>query len=264
MPRADLLHEEIGILREIVRANDGSNVAPGAFGRKVDQLISAFYDEVGELTTLPLADIIDLFLMKVLYVERRSRDAQALAYIGGMLERYLRVDPRQRAYTVYLSDLIAETSEPGRSESETFEAYRTWADNALFVSGLFPKSLGRRRAGGMLGGTSGVDRDWVMGMGRRYYEMAAGHEHAGRMALRQVLYRLASFFDVYADALTEMSDRYVLGIDASLLTDKMLDAFNRYRATDDPRHLADARTYAALLKLDGHQWPALSSSATYY
>lgn len=257
MPRADLLHDEIRLLWETIHANDGENVAAGPFGRKVDQLISAFYDEIGEVTTLALADIIDLFLIKVLYVERRSRDAAVIAYIGGLLERYLRVTTEQRGYTVYLSDLLAETGEPERTSAEVFAAYRTWGDNALFVSGLFPQTLGGKRGGGMLGGSGRIDRTWVAGMGRRYYEMAAGHEHAARMALRQVLHRLASFFDLYAEALNEMSGRYVLGVDMGVVSDRMLDAFNRYRETDDPRHLADARTYAALLKLDGREWPAL-------
>ena len=42
------------------------------------------------------------------------------------------------------------------------------------------------------------------------------------------------------------------------LADKMLDAFNRYRETGDPGTLETARKYAALLKLDGAGWPALS------
>ncbi len=43
--------------------------------------------------------------------------------------------------------------------------------------------------------------------------------------------------------------------------DKMLDAFNRYRESRDPVHLETARKYAALMKLDGKQWPALTELA---
>ena len=51
-----------------------------------------------------------------------------------------------------------------------------------------------------------------------------------------------------------------LGIDMNIIADKMLDAFNEYRETGDPRKLDAARKYAALLKLDGSIWPALSSA----
>ena len=89
MPHDALMAEDIAILRETIRANDGENVATSVFARKVDQLISDFYDDIGELTELRLADILDLFLIKVLYVNRRSRDAETLSYLGRMMERYL-------------------------------------------------------------------------------------------------------------------------------------------------------------------------------
>src|SRR5512139_310568 len=90
MRDSELVREDIGLLRGTIRANDGTNVASGAFARKVDQLISDFYDDIGELTDLRLGDILDLFLIKVLYVNRRSRDAETLTYLGQMMERYLR------------------------------------------------------------------------------------------------------------------------------------------------------------------------------
>jgi hypothetical protein len=106
-----------------------------------------------------------------------------------------------------------------------------------------------------------VDAKYFSTVGRRYYEMAAGHELAEWVSLRKTLQRLAQFFDVYVEALNEMSGRYVMGMDMNLLADKMLDAFNRYRETKDPRHLETARKYAALLKLDGRRWPALDEIA---
>jgi hypothetical protein len=261
MARADLLAEDIDILRETIRANDGANVANRAFARKVDQLISHFYDDIGELTHLRLSDIIDLFLIKVLYVERQSRDASALAYIGQLMERYLRASDLAlgpgKGFLPYLSDLMEETAHPSRTQQNLFEAYRKYGDNALFISGIFPNSLGRRRGGGVMGGAAFVDQAYFISMGRRYYEMAAGHELAEWVSLRATLLRLAHFFDVYVDALNEMSGRYVMGMDMRLIADKMLDAFNRYRETRDPAHLETARKYAALLKLDGRAWPAL-------
>lgn len=258
---AGVLAEDIAILRETIRANDGENVANWSFARKVDQLISDFYDDIGELTALRLSDIIDLFLIKVLYVERKSRDAETLRYISQTMERYLYASElaagRRRGFAPYLSDLMEETAHPGRTHQNMFEAYRKYGDNALFISGIFPDTLGRKRGGGRMGGTPLVDRAYFSTMGRMYYEMAAGHELAEWVSLRTTLLRLAQFFDVYVEALNEMSGRYVLGMDMNLIADKMLDAFNRYRETKDAAHLETARKYAALLKLDGRHWPAI-------
>lgn len=265
MTASQLLAEEVGILRETIRANDGSNVAMGAFARKVDQLISDFYDEIGDLADLRLGDILDLFLIKVLYVNRRSRDAETLGYLGRLLHRYLQADELflggGRGFLPYLTDLMEETAHPSGAYQNAFEAYRKYGDNAMFISGIFPDSLGRRRSAGRMGGAPLVDRQYFISVGRRYYTMAAGHELAAWVSLRTTLQRLAQFFDVYVDALNEMSDRYVMGMDMQLIADNMLDAFNRYRTTKDPQHLETARKYAALLKLDGRHWPALDELA---
>jgi hypothetical protein len=256
MHAGELLHEELALLRETILANDGANVASSAFARKVDQLIGEFYDDIGEVTALSLSDILDLFLIKVLYVNRKSRDAQTLMYLGGMLERYLKLGDLTWL-TAYMSDLERDTSQPGGPFKTLFEAYRTYGDNALFISGLFPGSLGRKRGAGRMGGSVFADQSYYSTVGRRYYGMAAGQDLAQQTRQRDILQRLAGFFDVYVEALNEMSDRYVMGIDVRLITDKMLDAFNRYRETEDDEHLANAQKYASLLKLDGRQWAQL-------
>ncbi|MFN0146235.1 MAG: hypothetical protein ACKVT1_06980 [Dehalococcoidia bacterium] len=265
MMRADLVAEEIGILRDTIRANDGSNVAAGPFKRKVEQLISDFYDEVGELTALRLSDILDLFLIKVLYVDRKSRDAETLWYLGRLMERYLNASnlslgPGQ-GFVPYLSDLMEETSHPSGTHQNLFETYRKYGDNALFISGLFPDSIGRRRPAGRLGGSPFVDKRYFITVGRSFYERAAGEQLAETVSLRTTLLRLAQWFDLYVEALNEMSSRYVLGMDMSLIADKMLDAFNLYRQTHEAKYLDAARKYAALLKLDGRQWPGLDQAA---
>jgi len=262
---SELVSEDIAILRETIRANDGANVATSAFARKVDQLISDFYDDIGELTNLHLSDIIDLFLIKVLYVNRRSRDAETLGYLGRMVERYLQIGElslnRDHGIMPYLTDLMEETANPTGAFQNSFEAYRKYGDNALFLSGVFPQSLGRKRGGGRMGGAPLVDVQYFVSLGRRYYEMAAGESLAEWVHQRATLHRLAQFFDVYVEALNELSGRYVLGIDMNIIADKMLDAFNQYRETSDPRKLDAARKYAALLKLDGSSWSALSGEA---
>lgn len=262
MPDPELLTQEIEGLRETIRAHDGANVANWAFARKVEQLISDFYDDIDELTALRLGDILDLFLIKALYVDRRSRDAETLTYLGRLLERYLQASELSlgpgRGFVPYLTDLMQETARPGGTYQNAFEAFRKYGDNALFISGIFPSSLGRKRGGGPMGGAPHVDRQYFITLGRRYYEMAARQEMAEWVRLRATLERLARFFEVYVDALNEISDRYVMGIDMQLIADKMLDAFNRYRETKDERHLETARKYAALLRLDARNWPALA------
>jgi len=255
--RADLIAEDIAILRETIRANDGANVANRAFVRKVDELIRAFYDDIGEFTALSLTDILDLFLIKVLYVNRASRDAGTLGYLSDLLRRYLLTSSLDLGQGIvpYMTDFITKTAET--RGDETFEVARKYGDNALFISGVFPQSLGRRRGAGRMGGAAFVDRQYFVTVGPQYYEMAARQEMARVVSLRTTLLRLAQFFDVYVDALNEMSDQYVMGMDMRIIADKMLDAFNRYRKTKELRDLEAARLYATLMRLEGHQWPAL-------
>jgi hypothetical protein len=261
MRDAELLREDIGILRETIRANNGENVASGAFVRKVDQLISDFYDDIGELTALQLGDILDLFLIKVLYVNRRSRDAETLTYLGRLMERYLLGAELTLApsgsHLPYLSDLLQELSNPSGQYGSPFEACRKYGDNALFITGVYPQSLGRKRAAGRMGGAATADVGHFVTLGRRYYEMAAQSDTGQSAHLRATLERLSKFFDVYVEALNEMSHRYVMGIDMQLIADKMLDAFNRYKETHAQDDLDTARKYASLLRLEGKQWPEL-------
>ncbi len=256
--RADLIAEDIAILRDTIRANDGANVATRAFVRKVDDLISAFYDDIEELTALSLTDILDLFLIKVLYVNRGSRDLAAMDYLRDLLSRYLFAASMDLGGGIvpYMSD-FAEATRDIRGE-RTFEVCRQYGDNALFISGVFPQTLGRKRTGGIMGGGAFVDRDYFALVGKQYYNLAANQEMARVVSLRATLLRLSQFFDVYVDALNEISGQYVLGMDMRLIADKMLDAFNRYRETKQTHHLETARLYAALMKLDGHTWPELT------
>ncbi len=155
---AELMAEDIAVLRDTIRANDGANVATRTFVRKVDELISAFYDDVEELTALSLTDILDLFLIKVLYINRGSRDVAAMEYLRDLLSRYLFASSMNLGHGVvpYMSDLVTATATT--KGDETFEVARHYGDNALFISGVFPQSLGRKSAGGRMGGTSFVDR----------------------------------------------------------------------------------------------------------
>ena len=87
-------------------------------------------------------------------------------------------------------------------------------------------------------------------LGQRYYHVAAEEELAQLVGQREVLSKLAHRFRFYVETLNEVSQRYILGFDMDLVANKMLDAYNRYRATGDTAHLDAANKYGALLKVD--------------
>jgi hypothetical protein len=247
-------------LKQAIAENTGRNVTDPAFARRVDGLISVFYDDIGEITRVSTRTLFDLFVIKVLYVERRSTDANVIDYIGGLLERYLltaALFPPHASGTVglpYISDLLHEP-EQVKNVQNLFEAYRRFGDNSLFVTGVFPQSLsaGRRRATT----ASFVDRAYYVTAGKRFYHLASQHDLAELTEQRPLLEKLASYFEVYTESLNELSDRYITGFDLPLIADKMLDNFNAYRQTGDERSLQNARRYAAILKLDAASFPAL-------
>jgi hypothetical protein len=235
-----MLEAEIGALKARIWEHNGSNIADLEFSSQIDRLISVFYDDIGELKVVSIRSLFDLFVIKTLYVERGGRDAGVIDYLSDLLTRYLftrELFPVARGshqMFAYLSDLLEETRKPGSAHFQNlFEAYRKFADNSLFIVGVFPQSLRRaRRARRGLGAF--VDRSYFVTNGKTYYRL-----------------------DVYSDALQEMSERYVMGFDMNLIADKMLDNFNLYRRSGDQRYLENARKYAALLKIEQGRFPSL-------
>ncbi len=262
-----VLEERVQEIREVIRAHHGANVADAVLVRAVDDLISVFYDDIGEITNISLRTLFDLFLIKVLYVGRRSTDADILDYLGEMLTRYLYTRElfpgavAERLTPLYFSDLMDETKRAARFQN-LFEAYRRFADNSLFLTGVFPLALRRRRRAPSRKGristpASLIDVSYYISTGKTCYRLASEHELAEFTQQRETLAKLAEYFEVYMDALNEMSERYILGFDMNLIADKMLDNFNRYRRTGEEKYLQNARKYAAILKVDQASFPAL-------
>ena len=258
-----MLETAVHELKRTIVEHDGVNVAGRAFAGRVDELIGVFYDDIGEITTVSTRTLFDLYVIKVLYVERRSTDAGVVEYLGQLLDRYLAtselfpVDESGRIRLAYFSDLLREAECP-RHVQNLFEAYRRYGDSSLFVTGMFPRALRRRRRGRLSGASAFVDRSYYVSTGKRSYRLAARHELAEETRQRALLEKLAAYFEIYLDALNEMSERYILGFDMALIADKMLDSFNHYRRTGEERHLQNARRYAAILQLDPEAFPGLA------
>jgi hypothetical protein len=108
-------------------------------------------------------------------------------------------------------------------------------------------------------GAGTVDTGYYITTGKAMYRMAAGHNLAEDTQQRETLAKLAEHFEVYVDALNEMSERYIMGFDMELIADKMLDSINRYRQSGEERFLDNARRYAAILRVDTARFPALFS-----
>ncbi len=257
-----MLETAVQELKQVIGEHDGRNVADRELARRVDSLISLFYDDIGEISRVSTRSLFDLFVIKALYVERRGTDAGVIDYLGRLLERYLyarELFPMNRGgqrTLYYLSDLLEETRRLTHFQN-LFEAYRRYGDNSLFVTGMFPRAV-RRRRGVSRAPVGFVDRGYYVGTGKRFYRLAAGHELAESTQQRALLEKLSTYFEVYVDTLAEMSERYIMGFDFHLITDKMLDNFNQYRRTGEERFLENARRYAAILKVDPSAFPSLT------
>ena len=260
-----MLEGAVQELKSVIVERDGTNAADRAFARRVDELIGVFYDDIGQISNISTRTLFDLFVIKVLYVGRRSTDAGVVEYLGRLLDRYLYARElfpaagEQDTSLLYLSDLLREMQQTTRFQN-LFEAYRKYGDNALFVTGMFPQALpgaGRRRRRGRRATVAFVDRTYYVTTGKRFYHLAAQHELAEETRQRELLEKLSAYFEVYLAALNEMSDRYIMGFDFQLIANKMLDSFNQYRRTGEEQFLQNARRYAAVLKLDPEAFPSL-------
>lgn len=256
-----MLEGSVRELKTTIAEHDGVNVADARFVRQVDELLSVFYDDIGEISKVSSRSLFDLFVIKVLYVGRRSTDAAVVDYLGELLNRYLftrELFPVQRGgrgYALYLSELLEETRQRVRFQN-LFETYRKFGDNSLFVTGIFPRSLQRRRKPSIF-----IDRSYYVSTGKTCYRLASEHELASFTQQRELLAKLSAYFEVYMDALNEMSERFIMGFDMHLIADKMLDNFNMYRRTGDEKYLSNARKYAAILKVERASFPAIFRKA---
>src|SRR3990172_1212063 len=123
------LETRVQQLKQQVTENNGRNIAGIGFMREVDSLIDVFYDDIGEIKSISLKSLFDLFLVKCLYVDRRSRDAAILDYLSDMLTRYLwaremlPIGLGNERLAEMLISLAEETYEKSHFQN-LFEAYR--------------------------------------------------------------------------------------------------------------------------------------------
>lgn len=253
-----MIEQGVRDLKRIIVANDGRNAADRTFRRAVDALVSSVYDEIGDISRIPLRTLFDLFVIKVLYVGRQTRHADVVDYMGELLESFLYAralfpdDAHGRPRKLYFSDLTdPDRLPPGIADLS--EAYRVYADSALFLGGVFPASTRPRttRAAHDPGlrrrPAPAVDAAYYATTGRAMYRMSARADHESCTHAPATLEKMAEHIELYMDALTEMSERYLMGVDTALVADKMLDAFNRHRHSGAKPDLDAARRYAAIL-----------------
>jgi hypothetical protein len=259
------LEERIQGLKTTISEHSGKNIADAAFVAEVDGLISAFYDDIGEIKSIPLRSLFDLFLIKTLYVERGSSDAHVVDYLSQLMHGFLYTRDLfpllrdARRFGFLLADLLEEMQSMARFPN-LFEAYRKLGDYSLFITGIFPASLRRRRWNRWrrpYHPLPPLDLGYHVTSGKSYYRMASQHTLAEATQQRLLLGKLSTHFDIYMEAMNEASARYILGFDMNLIADKMLDSFNQFRRTGDATHLENARKYAAILKVDRSSFPSL-------
>ncbi len=259
------LEDRVQQLKRTVSENDGKNAAGSEFVAEVEDLLSAFYDDIGELKSIKLESLFDLFLIKTLYVNRGSTDARVLQYLSGMMASFLYtrdlfplVQDHKR-YGYMLSDILEEMQNLTRFPN-LFEAYRKLGDYSLFLTGIFPASFRRRKWNRWrreYQASPGIDVNYHVTSGKSYYRWASEHDLAEATEQRRMLGKLSTYFDVYREAMSEASERYILGFDMNIIADKMLDNFNKYRRTGDQAFLESARKYAAILQVDRGNFPSL-------
>ena len=256
-----MIEQRIQELKAVIAGNDGRNAADSRFARAVDDLVRAVYDDIGEVSVVSSRALFDLFIIKVLYVGRGSRHAGVIEYLGAMLDRYLAarelfpIGPDGKMHRLYFSEILDDEKREQFFRTR-YEGYVAYADSALFLSGVFPSSMTPRRSNtrSIMGRRAPlIDSAYYVSTGKAMYQLAAGQDAAEQQ--RDTLTRLSEHFELYVDALNEMSERYIMGIDTGVITDKLLDSLNRYKASRSEADMGAARRYAAILNIDGLRPP---------
>src|SRR5688500_3588599 len=108
------LEQGVEALMQRIWDNHGRNAVNAQFAGEVDSLLSSLYDDIGEIKRISLRSLFELFLIKTLYVNRRSTDAHVLDYLSKLLSGFLLArdmfplvqNNQRRAFM--LSDLLEE------------------------------------------------------------------------------------------------------------------------------------------------------------
>ena len=254
----DILTTSVQELKELAATNEGQNVADEDFRKRVESLLDLFYLDIGEIRRIELNSLFDLFLLKALYVERRSTSIEAISYLGDLMARHLRVrdifpiPDLATHFAQILERMLSEAEGVPRDPQNLFEANRGIGDSTMFLLGIFPATLTRRRDRRTRwnSGTPRFDPSFYQKLGRSHYSQAAGHELAQWTGQDHLLNKLSNHFDVYVAALNEVATTYIHGVDVERVTNLMLDSYNAWRRTRDEQHMEDVRKYAALLAID--------------
>ncbi len=254
----DALNTSVQELKQLAAASEGRNVADAQFRRRVESLLDLFYTDIGEIRHIELTGLFDLFLIKALYVERGSTSMEAVTYLGDLMARHLRVrdifpiPDLANYFSQLLEKMLEETDRTNQRPQNLFEANRGIGDSTLFLLGIFPATLTRRRGRRHRwgGGSPRFDSSFYEQLGRRHYLWAAEHELAQWTGQDQLMTRLSNHFDVYVGALHEVAETYIHGFDVERVTNLMLDSYNAWRRTRDEVHMENVRKYAALLAID--------------
>ena len=251
-------------LKDTAAAHEGRNVVDRTFTRQVESLLDGFYADITQLKRIELQSLFDLFLLKSLYIDRHSTSIATLDYLGALLARHVRMRevfpiPDLAAHFGNLLESLVEEAENGatREAQNLFEANRNIADSTLFLIGIFPASLTgrrssrwRRRRSQAMQAIPRLDMSYYTRLGRSHYALASEHELARWTGLDRVLSRLSNNFGIYAEVLSEVAQTFIHGVDVQRVTNLMLDSYNAWRRTGDPKRMEELRKYAALLALD--------------
>lgn len=126
----------------------------------------------------------------------------SLVLAFGERERAFRIAGHDDQKHVYLVDILADLD---ASDGERrFQVMAHLGNYALWLSGLFPDYIAARRTR-----HGGPDVSYYDAMGRRGFDLAAGHALAGRYGLADVFRTAAERFVALRATLNGVSDRFL-------------------------------------------------------
>lgn len=157
--------------------------------------------------------------------ERRveATDA-AVSYVVGLLCSYARPDQDAattltQPFTFLLRDALTA------SGSERFHRLRTLGDGVLYTAGFFGDHVAHK----------GVDRRYVLSVGRSAYDGAAAMLRLGSRALvgPDVLGELSKKFERFVEVLADVADGTMAS--ASQSSESVVQLYERWQRTGSPR-----------------------------
>ena len=204
-------------------------------------LIEEIYKDIGKIKKIP-PRLFFTAITKDVFEEKAIDDA-VIVYVSGILTKFLSSENLYKLGN-YMIDMLK-----GIAKLNSYKKYLAdvhVGDYSLFFTGVFPEIFKKRTS---------PAKSLYFYLGKKAYMDASNTFEARKFGLDELFENLSKDFEEYSCLLNIVKERHMPN--KIVLTDLMLNEYNKFKKTKNKLHLQKARSIANMLNIRKEQFPRL-------